>query len=175
MTNLYLMRHCQPTPGLPMDGSRPLTAEGVKQAGQMATWLVGQIGRVDYVVTSPFLRASQTAQIMGDALGAPVVASTSALQPEGEPEEMWKEIVRLAVDSKDVLVIGHDPSINELLGWLCNAEWLSIRLEHGSVAWLRVTGKAGKLQYLVTPAIVGTDQDEADVLEAARALVESLA
>ena len=55
--NLYLQRHCKPTPGHPMDGSRSLTPEGVKQAQGMAAWMVKHIGRVDYVVTSPFNRA----------------------------------------------------------------------------------------------------------------------
>lgn len=157
-----------------MDGARQLTAAGITQAEGMAAWLVGQIGRVDYVVTSPFARAAETAEIMGKALGAPVVASTTALQPDGTPEEMWAEIVRLAVDSKDVLVVGHDPSIQALMGFLSSAPQVSVRFEHGAIAWLRLVNTSGAIQYLVTPALVVPDPAEAEVLEAARELAETL-
>lgn len=175
--NLYLCRHCEPTPGLPMDGSRSLTDVGVKQAEQQAAFLVREIGRVDYTVTSDFARALETASIMAKALGSPTIASSKCLEPDGTPAEMWKEIARLALDSKDVLVVGHDPSINALLFWLLGIEAEEgidgtemIRFDHGSIAHLRGNVESMRLHWFVTPSLVARDQDEEAVLEAARVL-----
>ncbi len=173
MTRLWLMRHAEPTPGLPMDGSRTLTADGIKQAEQQAAFLVREIGRVDYVVTSDFARALETAAIMAKALGAQTVASSRMLEPDGKPAEMWAEIERLAMDSKDVLVVGHDPSVNALLFWLIGIEGTKdeIRFDWGSIAHLKGTAQAMRLHWFVTPSLVARDHDEEAVLEAARALV----
>src|SRR3984957_8011118 len=171
--NLYLMRHCEPTPGVPMDGSRSLTPAGVKQAEQMAAWLVAEIGRVDYVVTSPFARASETAEVMGKALGAPVIASTSALQPDGKSEAAWNEIKRLAVDSTDVLIVGHHPSLSALMLWLMGLDSAGdeIRSPHGSIAELVGAGRGRMvLRWLGSPALFLREEETA-VVEAARALV----
>ena len=178
--NLWLMRHCEPTPGLPMDGSRPLTENGVKQAQDMAAFLVADIGRVDYVVTSPFMRTAQTAQIMGKALGAPVIAGTTALQPDGNPQDAWKEIMRLAVDSKDVLVVSHHELLGPLMFWLLGLSGTDkqIRMEWGAIAHLKGAAlsmaQSMCLHWMVSPKLV-LREEEAEVIEAARDLVESLA
>lgn len=170
--NLYLMRHTQPEPGHPDNAERPLTEAGKQQAEDMAAWLAGHIGRVDIVIHSPFVRAVQTAQAMGKALGAHL-ADTRMLVPSGEPEEMWKEITRLAQASKDVLVVGHDPSLNELILWLmgCTGDHEELRLDWGAIASMTIDSQEnGTLMWLVTPLIVLAQKE---IVEAARDLAES--
>lgn len=175
--NLYLMRHCHPEPGLPMNGARHLTPKGIDQAKEMAKFLTKEIGRVDITITSPFDRAIETARIMADALGCHI-ADTRMLEPDGKPEEMEAEIARLAQASQNVLVVGHDPSLNSLLSYMIHIYGDStgeIRLEHGAIAWLKGSFDdqgtfAGALQWLVTPPLIARDEDEEEVLEAARQL-----
>ncbi len=178
MTNLFLMRHTQPVNGHPADGTRPLKPEGEQQAKDMGAWLAGHIGRVDIVICSPFVRAKQTADVMAAALGCHV-ADTRMLQPDGQPDEMWAEIMRLAQASKDVLVVGHDPSLNGLMAWLMYGDEeakdelnpLNIRLEWGTVAWMKTKDDVGALQWLVTPQIALAFKD---VVEAAQEFAASL-
>ena len=170
---LYLMRHAEPTPGHPMDATRQLTADGKKQAAQMAAFLVRDIGRVDIVISSPFARTMETAEIMADALGS-YVASTRLLEPDAEPPEAWKEIERLAQESQHVLLVGHDPSINLLLAWLINGG--SIRFEHGAIAHVSLKTMdrdtheqiIGRLHWFVDPKLVGREEEASEVIEAAR-------
>lgn len=179
---VYLQRHCEPTPGHPMDSARELTAEGKKQASTMADWLTRDIGRVDVVITSPFKRAMQTAEIMGDSLGAHVV-STTVLEPDGEPEAIWDEVRRIAQASEHVLIVGHMPSINALLcalqGLTGDDATKAIRFEHGAIAHLKL-GKAdtgiptGPLHWFVQPSIVEKEESEQEVIEAARDLAACL-
>lgn len=174
--NLYLQRHCEPVPGHPDNAERPLTEAGEKCAADMAEWLKGYIGRVDIVITSPFVRAMQTATAMGKALGAHVADTRLLVPAEDDIAATWGEITRLAQASKDVLVVGHDPNLNRLILWLqglmgphdMESDGTEIRLEWGSIAWMKVTGEFGVLQWLVTPLIVLADQD---VVEAAEALI----
>lgn len=179
MTKYYLMRHAEPVPGHPMDGTRQLTNAGRKQAAQMAKWLTDQIGRVDIVISSPFARAMETAEVMADALGSHV-ADTRLLEPDAEPAEMWKDVQRLAQLSRVVLIVGHDPSINKFLAWLISGG--ATRFEHGSIAHVNVKEREGltpqviaKLHWLVDPKLVEKDEDEEELKEAARGFVAALA
>lgn len=174
MTSLYLMRHTQPEPGHPDNADRPLTEAGKQQAEDMGAWLAGHIGRVDIVIHSPFVRAIETAKAMGKALGAHL-ADTRLLVPASEDmRATWDEITRLAQASKDVLVVGHDPSLNRLALWLmgCEGDQEELRLDWGSVAYLQIDSQGnGQLMWLVTPQIVLADKE---IIEAARAAVEEL-
>ena len=176
---LYLQRHAEPVPGHPLDATRPLTSEGRKQAAQMAAFLVADIGRVDIVISSPFARAIETAEIMADALGS-YVATTTMLEPDAKPEDAWNEIERLGQQSQDVLIVGHDPSINLLLAWLINGG--SIRFEHAAIAHVmqktmqRNTHEqvVARLMWFVDPDLVGKEIADAEVIEAARDLAVEL-
>ena len=170
---LWLMRHAQPTPGHPMDGARTLTDVGKKQASDMGEWLRSIHGRVDIVICSPFARGLDTAKIMADKLGSHV-ADTRLLEPDGKPEEIWKEIERLAQQSKDVLVVGHDPSINALLMWLLGVDGgvPEVRFEHGAIAHVSLKNKPATLKWLIDPKLVIKEED-AELEEAALQLFES--
>ncbi len=179
--NLYLMRHTEPVHGHPLDASRPLKDSGTKQAADMAAWLTKLIGRVDIVISSPFVRAMQTAAIMADALGS-YVADTRMLGPEGTPDEMWAEIERLAQQSKDVLIVGHDPSLNKLIFSLMGIEGdqSDLRLDWGAVAFMKIkTGETGLLQFgtlqwLFTPLLLPPPEEQ-ELLESAKQLAGVLA
>lgn len=182
--NLYLMRHAHPVAGHPMDGTRKLDSKGRAQSSEMAGFLVKEIGRVDICITSPFARAMETAEVMADALGCHV-ADSRMLEPDGKFDDMWAEVTRLAQASKDVLIVGHDPSINafcaRLMGFTPSTifdpalqsepqDFPGLRFDHGAIAWLKVSGKSGALQWLATPKLVHRDEAEQEVVEAAREL-----
>ncbi len=174
MKHLWLMRHCEPFPGHPMDATRELKPEGVKQAELMGEWLRDEYGRVDIVICSPFARGLHTAKIMADALGSHV-ADTRMLEPDGNPEDAWKEIERLAQQSKDVLVVGHDPLINALLMWLLGlkAGVPEVRFEWGSVAHVSVKQTPATLKWLVDPKLV-LKEEQRELEEAVSDYLESV-
>lgn len=165
------MRHAEPQPGHPMDGTRQLTSDGVKQAEEMSAFMVRWVGQVGIVICSPFARSEETAAIMAKALGSHT-ADSRMIQPDGEPADMWAEIERLAQQSKDVLVVGHDPSLQKLMFWMMgkDGDENDIKFKHGAIAHLRGGGQEFQLHWLVTPMLIERDRDEQEVLEAARAL-----
>jgi len=179
--HVYMVRHADAVPGAQMDADRPLTEDGKQKAAAMAKWLRSLIGRVDIVISSPFVRTMQTAEPMGVELGA-IVASTNGLEPEGRtPSYAWEEIMRLAQQSKEILLVGHGPALSTLMLWLMgyDGDNEEARFEYGSIARLKVTdpndtdaGKGdGKLQWLIEPDLV---LPAAEVVEASEALLSEV-
>ncbi len=182
---LYLQRHCEPVPGHPMDSTRGLNADGRIEATQMAQWLKDDIGRVDIVVSSPFDRCRQTAEIMADALGADVVTTTllaEELDPEQiDPQKIWEEVQRIAQQSEHVLIVTHHEILLPFVNWLIGGGLM--RFEWGSIAHVKSQTSVleafprvcGCLHWFVSPKLVEKELGEQEVAEAARELVASIA
>jgi phosphohistidine phosphatase len=167
--NIFLMRHCRPVPGARDDADRGLTADGRRQAEEMAAWLKRIVGRVDTVITSPFQRALQTAEIMAEALGAHI-QRTPMLEPDVKPEEAWRHLEAMMGYYADVLVVSHHPLIGHLVDQIAGMGGMGHTFEHGSIALVDTYAK--EMHWLVDPSLVERDEDE--VLEAAADLSEAL-
>jgi phosphohistidine phosphatase len=112
---LYLMRHGPAEDRAPSgrDVDRPLSSEGrgvVKAVGaELRSSRSGPLGRV---VTSPALRARQTAEIVSGLVGLTSLELEDELGPEEGPAfELAK---RLSTSGEDVLLVGHQPMIEVL-------------------------------------------------------------
>jgi phosphohistidine phosphatase len=170
--NLFLQRHAHPVPGARDDAERGLTPAGRKQAEEMAAWLAHQIGRVDTVITSPFARAVETAEIMAEALGSHI-QRTPMVEPNVKPSEAWAHIQAMAGYYSDVLVVSHHPLVGHLIDEIGGVGGISHIFEHGSIAL--VDSYAKELRWLVNPDLVERDEDldnaVAEVAEAAAGLL----
>lgn len=157
-----------------MDATRPLTESGRQQAEDMAAWLKNQIGRVDMVICSAFMRAIETAEIMAEALGSHVTR-TPMLDPDVKPEEAWKHVEALAGYSAEVLIVSHHPLIGHLVDHLGSVGGISHIFEHGAIALVDTYAK--EMHWLVDPSLVVRDEDLTDAVaemsEAAAALMEA--
>jgi phosphohistidine phosphatase len=175
MASYYLMRHCRPVPGARDDADRPLTPEGRKQAEEMAAWAKRIVGHVDTVITSPFLRALETAEIMAEALGSNI-QRTPMVEPDAKPDEAWRHIEAMAGVSTDVLVVSHHPLVGHLLDQIAGVIGIGHTFEHGSIALVDTYTK--EMRWLVSPELVERDDDEeladaaAELAEASLALAE---
>src|ERR1700684_1684775 len=98
---LYLVRHGiavdRTDPKCPPEAERPLTARGVQKTRSAALGLRALGVKPDVLITSPYVRAVQTAGIFGAALGlsAEKTRVSEALKPAETPAEIVKEISRL--------------------------------------------------------------------------------
>jgi phosphohistidine phosphatase len=120
---LWLLRHAEAADGLP-DDERPLTERGVRQA-QDAGHALERLGvKIDVCLSSPKLRAVQTAQYACAPLGVEVAVDRRL---SGEPFDVEELIVGLG----EVLLVGHDPSFTLLLHDLTGAQ---ARMRKGGLA-----------------------------------------
>jgi phosphohistidine phosphatase len=103
---LYLVRHAEAAPGTP-DELRPLTATGRETARALGKRLREETGGVDAVLSSPLLRARETAEALG--LGTP--EPDERLAPGATPDD-----VRDAVHGRGetIVVVGHQPDCSRI-------------------------------------------------------------
>lgn len=76
---------------------------------------------LDLIVTSPLVRARQTADILAKGLpGHPRVTEASWLEPDVSPEDAAAGLARIVRASR-VALVGHEPGLGALAGWLLAA------------------------------------------------------
>jgi phosphohistidine phosphatase len=146
---LVLVRHAQAgdperfhrETGRP-DRERPLTADGRQHNRAAAAGLHRLLGGLDHLWSSPYVRARQTAEDIGEAFGKKVEAPEFLLPP-WEPGELarWLES-RLALGQIGMLV-GHEPDLSFALGrWLCGGPSRApVPMEKGAACALRISGE----------------------------------
>lgn len=97
------------------DEGRPLSAQGRLPVGDVTCSVPKLKARPDLVLTSPYLSARQTAEIVGKCLGAPDnVAVDKRLAPGFGPEQLEK-IERDYADLPVLMLVGHAPDFSELV------------------------------------------------------------
>lgn len=114
---VYLCRHAQAAPGDP-DELRELTATGVVQASTLAGRLAGADPRPTAVVSSPLVRARQTAAPVAEALGVEVEVD-ERLAPGATLSSL--EAITAERDAPFVTV-GHQPDCSEIVLALTGAD-----------------------------------------------------
>jgi phosphohistidine phosphatase len=134
---LWLLRHAEAARGLP-DDERPLTEEGMRQADAVGRALARLGTNIDVCLTSPKLRAVQTAQRVCEPLGLDVRVEPAL---SGEPFDVEELIAGLG----DVLLVGHDPSFSLLLHDLTGVQ---ARMRKGGLAGV----SEGELVSLLRPS-----------------------
>ena len=134
---LWLLRHAEAEDGLP-DDERPLTERGAMHADAAGRALAVLGVHLDACLSSPKLRAVQTAERACESLGIPVTI-TPALS--GEPFDVQE----LTAGLGDVLLVGHDPSFSLLLHDLTGTQ---ARMKKGGLAGI----SKGELVTLLRPS-----------------------
>jgi phosphohistidine phosphatase len=136
---LWLLRHGDAADGSP-DSERPLTDKGRDQARAAGAALRALGVDVDACLTSPKVRAADSAMIACKELGD--------VQPELEPKLAGGPFDAEALAAglgDDVLLVGHDPDFSAAVHRLTGAQ---VRLKKGGLAGV----DSGELKVLLRPA-----------------------
>ena len=124
LLELYLIRHgvaAERGKDWPDDSNRPLTPEGVARLRQVARGLNAIDVSFDQIVTSPLVRARQTADVFSEDLTSkPPVVTSDALAPAGTPAAVIQEITK-HIRKARVALVGHEPNLGELAAQLIGA------------------------------------------------------
>jgi phosphohistidine phosphatase len=155
--SLYLVRHgvaADQGPEYPDDEDRPLTAEGIERLRVQFAGLADMGVSLDRVLTSPLVRAAETAQILAAGLEckAPLV-KVDGLRPGGRHDAVMSALARLGAD-RSVALVGHMPSIGDIAARLIGAKE-PLAFKKGSVCRIDVDtlppAGAGRLVWLLPP------------------------
>ena len=155
--HLHFLRHADagdPGAWSGDDAARPLSDKGELQSERLGSFLA-EIGfRPDAIVSSPKVRARRTAEIVGAAIGVGVRIDDRLA--EGFDPSAVDAILADAGGPVRPLLVGHDPDFSQIIGWLANADGLTMK--KGAVARVDVRGSVaggrGTLRWLVPPDLL---------------------
>jgi len=158
MTELHLLRHAHagnPARWSGDDAARPLSDKGRRQCARLGALLAAGGEAPDLFITSPRVRAAQTAELVAEAVGAPVVIDERLVGMLDV--EIVAAILAAAGPAERPCLVGHDPDFSELLADLLGVSDLPMR--KGAIARVSVDGppyRSGSavLRYLLPPEVV---------------------
>ncbi len=143
-------------PDGPPEFERALTARGMRRTRAAARGLAKLCEPPELIISSPLVRARQTAELVAKAFGvAPEnVRLSKALRPGAEPSEILREAESLGATS--VLCTGHAPQLDLVLAHALGVGGVIItRLRKAGAAcfeWERAT--MGQLTWLLEPKVL---------------------
>jgi phosphohistidine phosphatase SixA len=157
---LHMLRHAHagdPTKWDGPDAMRPLSEKGRRQAERLGKLLVKAGFQPDVVLSSPKIRAIETAQLVAEPLAAEVV-QCPALGGSLILATL-DDLLAAAGNPRQPLLVGHDPDFSALAADLAGAQGLTLRkgalVRIDAPRPLREGG--GVLRWLVPPELLGTD------------------
>jgi phosphohistidine phosphatase len=155
---LYLIRHAdavQMAEGITSDAERPLSDAGKTQARALAGALQRRGIHLNMVLTSPLLRARQTAEemLLHWSEPRPALQPSDELAMDGKLRRVVKEVRELGQES--VALVGHQPDLAALAAWLIGSKKAQLDLAKAGVAAIHCDEEprkgSGVLVWLVTP------------------------
>lgn len=138
------------------DGARALVAKGFDQSGKLGRLLKRVNRRPDVVLTSPLVRARQTAETLCEAAGMPGPVVQGWLACGMDPEVAIRELVAFS-DFERVAIVGHEPDLSSLIEWLLGCTGSSVEVKKASITCLLVHPPAwhARLLYHIPPTMIG--------------------
>lgn len=158
--NLYLLRHglaVEPGATGMNDAERPLTPKGIRKIRKEAEALREMEVSFDVVLSSPLLRARQTAEVVAETLElSKKLECTETLLPAASPSKLVGYLNHLDPPPEEVLLVGHEPSLSDLISlFISGQHGAAVLMKKGGICKLAVealhAGRCATLEWLLTP------------------------
>jgi phosphohistidine phosphatase len=151
---VLLIRHgiaIDEKPGLG-DEERFLTAEGRKKTQLVGALLRKQMGRLDRVLTSPLVRAVQTAEIVARELECEDVRVAMALAP-GAAMSRVDAAIEDALDAERLALVGHEPAMSAIAAHLLGLSSFPRAFKKAGVCAVTLDepGAVGTFEWFIVP------------------------
>lgn len=158
--HLYIVRHAIAEArgeAYPDDTARPLSSKGIAKFKKVVAGLDSLDVSIEQILSSPLVRARQTADILAEHLrGRPVVVETHALTPVASYQDLLVELEQCTRFSS-IALVGHEPSIGEMTGRLLGSR-APVEFKKGAVCRIDVDtlppGSPGRLRWFATPKML---------------------
>ena len=157
---LYLIRHglaAERGDAYPDDRKRPLTTDGIQKLVREAKALAALDITFDQILTSPLVRARQTADTLAQGLaGPPLIRNVTALAPGGAVAAIMEEVAKHARQSR-VALVGHEPGMGMLAARLIGTR-APLMFKKGAICRIDLDtvppAGPGQLRWFVTPKML---------------------
>src|SRR5437773_9830278 len=159
--NLYVLRHGlavdHGAAGYPNDKDRPLTPKGKRKLRKIANAMEALKLQFDLILSSPYTRARQTAEIVAECLSQRRKLEFSEdLVPSGSAEDLIQYLNRLKSRAEDIMLVGHEPYLSSLISLLVSGDSdCRVVMKKGGLCKLSAEalkhGRCAALEWLLTP------------------------
>lgn len=154
---LLLIRHGKAEGHGGNDGERALVDKGWKQSRAVGEFLAANGLLPDLILTSPLVRARETAEGVSQGCGGPEVIAQPWLACGMRPEEALAELVAFKELGR-VALVGHEPDFSGLAETLLGCGGGSVEVRKASVIWygdVRPPRLMGRLRMLIPVEVLG--------------------
>jgi len=139
------------------DALRPLTAEGTRKMKRTARGLREVVSNIDVLVSSPFTRANETAEILRREYDLDRVETARELEPGTALDDVATWLGQF--DQNVVAIVGHEPQLGHLVTYLVTgSERSGVELKKGGACLIDFEGKPsagrGRLVWAIPPGIL---------------------
>lgn len=142
----------------PEDALRPLTMKGRKRTQKVAMKLRDWVDEIDLIVSSPFTRARQTAELVSQIFIETKVVEAPELVPASPPQAFKRWLRAHGEGHKRILIVGHEPQLSVLASFLMADQTESLlELKKSGVLCLKIENfktvapGTAKLMWLIQP------------------------
>lgn len=153
---VYILRHgvAEERRAGRTDSARALTGAGKVKLRQVLEIARAAGVKPSLILTSPYLRAAQTAEMAAQILGcADPIVQTDALLPSSPPQAVWR-LIREQAGHTAILLAGHEPLLSKTASFLLGASWALMDLKKGALLRIDLDRldeePRGVLQWLLT-------------------------
>jgi phosphohistidine phosphatase len=161
--NLYIVRHAiavdPGTPGYEDDSQRPLTDKGIRKMNKIVKGLHQLDLKLDKILSSPYVRARDTAKILATEFQrANQLSFSDNLIPPANFEALVAEIHE-KYDVDNLALVGHEPMLSQFVSWLTTGDTkMNLILKKGGACCLSADNlyqdHRAELIWLLTPALM---------------------
>ena len=165
MKSLLLFRHAKSDWGDPnlQDFDRPLNERGIKSAERMGAWMKDNHIQPEWIVCSPAKRAQESLAGLRKHLDIPdTLVNLEDRVYQADTSTLLDIMARCPEDMDNIMLIGHNPTFDELLIYLCGPKLplsskgkLMATATLAQVAlpddWQQLSPNSGKLQQIIRP------------------------
>lgn len=159
--DIYILRHAiaqeRSTPGVKSDFDRALTPEGEQKLRRVAKAMRNLELSFDLVLSSPYLRARETAELVASAFGiGKRLELRESLGADGNPREFIAELMARQPPPQSLLIVGHEPYLSTMATLLLTGALKScLILKKAGLCKLSIerlnVGRCAQLEWLLTP------------------------
>src|SRR5580704_3455933 len=159
---IYVVRHGiaidREDPKCPPDPERYLTEEGIEKTKRVAAAVAALGASPDLLLSSPYVRAMETAEIFASALdySKQKIRRTDSLLPGAEPSLFFRELAK-DKQTSTLFVVGHAPQLDDIIAAVLGSKHHMTSLKKAGVALLelkRVSPPNGQLVWLAPPKLL---------------------
>ncbi|HWK94996.1 MAG TPA: histidine phosphatase family protein [Pseudolabrys sp.] len=172
MRRLLILRHAKTEPGElgKDDRNRALVERGKREAGQIGAYMTTHGLAPDRVVLSPARRVQETWQHLVEELKSAPGTSTDDRIYEASPDDIFGIVAGTAAPVRSLLVVGHNPSLQEVALMLVAAGDIEARerlreklppaglvvIDFAFDDWSKLHAQSGRLERFITPKAIET-------------------